>query len=85
MQLLLIIDYICDWARDIYRPNVLRCLAGDNKDTRDFTPAYSTVSSQINGLHSRSNTALSLTTRTGPAIPTVIDLTLESESEDTVP
>ena len=26
MQLVLIVDYILDWARDIYRPNILRQL-----------------------------------------------------------
>jgi hypothetical protein len=39
LQLLLIIDYICDWARDVYRFNVLRCLAGGDVSMRDFTPA----------------------------------------------
>ncbi|KIW19326.1 hypothetical protein PV08_03620 [Exophiala spinifera] len=27
-QLLLIIDYLCDWACDVYRQNILACLAG---------------------------------------------------------
>jgi len=35
LQLLLIVDYIFDWARDIYRPSILRrlkCLAGGHAD-----------------------------------------------------
>lgn len=28
VQLLLIVDYICDWARDVYRPEVMQCLDG---------------------------------------------------------
>jgi hypothetical protein len=26
LQLFLVIDYICDWARDVYRPSILKCL-----------------------------------------------------------
>ncbi|OJJ32935.1 hypothetical protein ASPWEDRAFT_42963 [Aspergillus wentii DTO 134E9] len=39
LQLLLIADYICDWARDIFRPNILRCLSGRDDILRDETPA----------------------------------------------
>ncbi|RHZ51806.1 uncharacterized protein CDV56_106392 [Aspergillus thermomutatus] len=37
--MLLIVDHICDWARDIFRPNVLRCLSGRDDVWRDETPA----------------------------------------------
>ncbi|KAE8443596.1 hypothetical protein EG329_001529 [Mollisiaceae sp. DMI_Dod_QoI] len=32
LQLLLIVDYIFDWARDIYRPSILCCLETMNED-----------------------------------------------------
>ncbi|KAG2019335.1 hypothetical protein GB937_005249 [Aspergillus fischeri] len=38
LQMLLIVDHICDWARDIFRPNVLRCLSGRDDVWRDETP-----------------------------------------------
>src|SRR5258706_6402627 len=28
LQLLLIIDYLCDWACEVYRMSVIRCLTG---------------------------------------------------------
>lgn len=31
-------DCICDWARDIYRRNILACLAGGRSKWRDWTP-----------------------------------------------
>jgi hypothetical protein len=46
LQLLLIIDTICDWARDTYRLDILRCLSGGNIDPRAFTPASSIANSQ---------------------------------------
>lgn len=46
LQLLLIIDSICEWARDIYRLDVLRCLSGGQLDLRAVTPAWSTTQSQ---------------------------------------
>ncbi|GFG09692.1 hypothetical protein IFM5058_04552 [Aspergillus udagawae] len=39
LQMLLIVDHICDWARDIFRPNLLRCLSGRDDVWRDETPA----------------------------------------------
>lgn len=38
LQLLLITDYICDWARDIYRWDIQRCLANDEEDITYATP-----------------------------------------------
>jgi hypothetical protein len=38
LQILLIADHICDWARDIFRPNILRCLSGRDDILRDETP-----------------------------------------------
>jgi hypothetical protein len=46
LQLLLIVDTICDWARDTYRLDILRCLSGGNIDPRAFTPASSIANSQ---------------------------------------
>ncbi|KAL2007738.1 hypothetical protein VTN00DRAFT_7720 [Thermoascus crustaceus] len=44
LRIFLIVDMICDWARDIYRKQVLRCLASLNPVPRDFTPAESCIS-----------------------------------------
>ena len=44
LQLLLIIDTICDWARDVYRPGILRCLAGSIERLRQLTPADTLIS-----------------------------------------
>ncbi|KAF4184210.1 hypothetical protein CNMCM7927_008210 [Aspergillus lentulus] len=38
LQMLLIVDHICDWARDVFRPNILRCLSGRDDVWRDETP-----------------------------------------------
>ena len=46
LQLLLIIDAICEWARDIYRLDVLRCLSRGKLDLRAITPALSISQSQ---------------------------------------
>lgn len=37
LQLLLLIDWISGWAKDVYRPGVVRCLSG--LKVRDATPA----------------------------------------------
>lgn len=47
MQLLLIVDMICDWARDIYRKAVMKCLAYAIPDLRGVTPTDSLVSYNI--------------------------------------
>jgi hypothetical protein len=44
LQLLLIIDFICTWARDVYRPGILRCLAGGAIHLREITPANTQIS-----------------------------------------
>jgi hypothetical protein len=46
LQILLIIDCICDWARYTYRPGVFRCLNGDDNFLRSETPAsiYTNIS-----------------------------------------
>uniref|UniRef100_A0A093V301 Uncharacterized protein n=1 Tax=Talaromyces marneffei PM1 TaxID=1077442 RepID=A0A093V301_TALMA len=44
LQLLLIIDMICDWARDIYRKDIMKCFASAVSDSRGFTPADSHIS-----------------------------------------
>jgi hypothetical protein len=45
LQILLIADHICDWARAIFLPNVLRCLRGHHEIPRGVTPisAYSFI------------------------------------------
>ncbi|KAF2250070.1 hypothetical protein BU26DRAFT_518526 [Trematosphaeria pertusa] len=39
LQLLLIVDYIWSWARDIYRPAIMSCLLGPNMEHREHSPA----------------------------------------------
>jgi hypothetical protein len=39
LQLLLIVDYIWSWARDIYRPTIRTLLANSLSGTRGFSPA----------------------------------------------
>jgi hypothetical protein len=78
LQLLQIIDTICDWARDIYRKNVLRCLAGGEVNMRDLTP-YTVTSDNDNALqeHDRRDIWSVSTTPTlaRPVSPSLIDLT----------
>lgn len=45
LQLLLIVDYICELARDEYRWNVLSCLAGSEISNRFMTPVSTVLSS----------------------------------------
>ena len=39
LQLLLIIDLICEWARDVFRFEIMSCLAGGRDDLRHTSPA----------------------------------------------
>ncbi|KAF2818783.1 hypothetical protein CC86DRAFT_460914 [Ophiobolus disseminans] len=39
LQLLLIVDYIWSWARDVYRPTILRILLNSSTGSRDLSPA----------------------------------------------
>jgi hypothetical protein len=40
LQLLHIIDFICDWARNIFRFEILCCLAGGRENLRHASPTY---------------------------------------------
>ena len=40
LQLLHIIDFICDWARNIFRFEILCCLAGGRENFRHMSPTY---------------------------------------------
>src|SRR5437588_11730791 len=40
LQLLHIIDFICDWARNIFRFEILCCLAGGRENFRHASPTY---------------------------------------------
>ncbi|OKL64176.1 hypothetical protein UA08_00535 [Talaromyces atroroseus] len=44
LQLLFLVDMICDWARDIYRKEIMRCFAAAVSDSRGITPADSLIS-----------------------------------------
>jgi hypothetical protein len=52
LQLLLIVDWICSWAKDVYRPAVRQCLAQGTLDPREMTPLESIYSSQGDGSRS---------------------------------
>ena len=92
LQLLLIIDCICDWARDTYCMDILRCLSDGKIDPRAFTPASSIANSQseqrpgsaIGSSDSGSNASTSRYT-TSPALdPSIIpgdeEISLELDS-----
>lgn len=44
LQLLLIVDMICDWARNIYRKEIMKCFAFAMSHSRGLTPADSLIS-----------------------------------------
>ncbi|KAF2160208.1 hypothetical protein M409DRAFT_60128 [Zasmidium cellare ATCC 36951] len=44
LQLLLIVDWICFWAKDVHRKGILKCLSG--LEAREITPASTVFSSQ---------------------------------------
>ncbi|KAF2181383.1 hypothetical protein K469DRAFT_792564 [Zopfia rhizophila CBS 207.26] len=69
LQLLLIVDYIWSWARDIYRPSV-RKLLFDSTSFRDFSPAST----------DRFRQSVSLSSAPSPA-PTTHDLDLMQVDE----
>ena len=83
LLLLLIIDCICDWARDIYRLNIFRCLAGDDINMRDLTPAESTRSSHVDESYVSPSFPNHPTPRpTSPEIAIPIDLTTDVQDGD---
>jgi hypothetical protein len=84
LQLLLIVDYICYWARDIYRRDIIRCLKIGDVDMRDTTPAYTIISSQSDELNSVPQSPSLPTHRAyRPGEPSITDLTPDADREDT--
>jgi hypothetical protein len=68
LQLFHLIDLICDWARDIFRYEILRCLAGGREDFRHASPTYASRLSTQGSRHESplSNRAVSgMRTNTG--------------------
>ncbi|OBT95141.1 hypothetical protein VE01_07405 [Pseudogymnoascus verrucosus] len=47
LQLLLIIDYLCDWASDIYRMSIIKCITGGGPNTLNsrLSPSGTDISS----------------------------------------
>lgn len=39
----MIADYICDWAKDVYRLDILRCLTSDDMDMRNVSPGRAPI------------------------------------------
>lgn len=80
LQLFQIVDYICDWARDIYRVNIIRCLAGEEMFLRDITPAFTNISLQEGDPDVEPTSSASSTPRLLIPDPSpLIDLTLDEE------
>ena len=69
LQLLYIVDYICDWARNVYRPKIRECLAGG---MREITPSSTCP-------YSRSQSVLTQATETTQAVPQY-ERTVEGEA-----
>lgn len=47
LQLLLIIDYLCNWASDVYRMSIIRCITGGGQNTLNsrLSPSGTDISS----------------------------------------
>jgi hypothetical protein len=73
LQLLQIVDYIWTWARDIYRPQIRRCLCALERTTREITPS-------TDAALSRSQSVLS-DLRLGPMRPAQVDVVMEDDQE----
>ncbi|KIW40797.1 uncharacterized protein PV06_07970 [Exophiala oligosperma] len=69
-QLLLILDYLCDWASDVYRPSILACLAGGRTNLRQvrLSPSGTEASSQMSeiGISNFPDISLPLRSSTAP-------------------
>lgn len=73
LQLLLIVDWICGWAKDVHRKGVLRCLTG--LTARDASPPGTVFSSQGDrserGHSIRSNSLVFRSSRPPTAAPEI--------------
>ncbi len=65
LQLLLIIDYLCDWACEVYRMSVLTCLAGGGANLLNsrLSPSGTDTSSQVGDAEFIALRAMSLPSR----------------------
>ncbi|KIW89574.1 uncharacterized protein Z519_09730 [Cladophialophora bantiana CBS 173.52] len=65
LQLLLIIEHLCDWACEVYRMSVLTCLAGgrDNLLSSRLSPSGTDMSSQPGDTELTASRAISLPSR----------------------
>ncbi len=65
LQLLLIIEYLCDWGCEVYRTSVLTCLAGgrDSFLSSRLSPSGTDISSQLSETGLTSSRAMSLPSR----------------------
>ena len=76
LQLLLIVDLICEWARDVFRFEISSCLAGGRDNLRHASPAatyasrFSTQEPQYEGT---TNTSMHGGVRSSPIPETDID------------
>ncbi|KAI9662968.1 MAG: hypothetical protein M1821_008015 [Bathelium mastoideum] len=76
LQLLLIIDWICYWARDVYREAVLKCIRAVTSRDRGVTPAETEFSAYNDGtgdvLHSRTMSLALRSSRPPPVRPSAL-------------
>ena len=65
LQLLLIIDYLCDWASEVYRMSVIRCLTGgsENPFNSRLSPSGTDTSSLVGDADTIAQRAMSLPSR----------------------
>lgn len=75
LQLLLIVDYICDWASEIYRRSIMKCL------TRNRLSLYPSMSPSIADISSLADDAQSTAIRT-ISLPSRSSLAPESSSDE---
>lgn len=86
LQLLIIVEWICSWAKDVHREGVIRCLSGPT--ARDPTPAETVISSQGDGSWSsrdvRSSSLVFRSSRPSTAIPETLNPALLSMDIDQI-
>lgn len=85
LQLLHIMDSICEWAREVYRISILSCLAGGQANLRHYTPAYTTRSTPAIDEHSMSSSTTHSSPVASARCQSVIDLTEDDSIMEDLP
>jgi hypothetical protein len=83
LQLFLIVDYICEWARDVYRPDIHRCLSGGDLDMPELGPGAISTSLQEHRLDPDPSFSNHRSTRVPtPGTSSSTDLSQNAEVDD---